>query len=42
MYVAYATGKQLSVVAKTFLEFLQKESKACPVFRVLRAIRASQ
>lgn len=26
-YVAYATGKQLSVVAKTFLEFLQKESK---------------
>lgn len=27
-YVAYATGKQLSVVARAFLEFLQKESKA--------------
>ena len=26
-YVAYSTGKQLSVVAKAFLEFLQKESK---------------
>jgi LysR family transcriptional regulator, low CO2-responsive transcriptional regulator len=26
-YVAYSNGKQLSVVAKTFLEFLQKESK---------------
>jgi DNA-binding transcriptional LysR family regulator len=26
-YVAYSTGKQLSVVAKTFLEFLQQESK---------------
>ena len=26
-YVAYSTGKQLSVVARTFLEFLQKESK---------------
>jgi DNA-binding transcriptional LysR family regulator len=27
-YVAHAKGKQLSVVAQTFLEFLQKESKA--------------
>jgi DNA-binding transcriptional LysR family regulator len=26
-YVAYSKGKQLSVVAKTFLEFLQQESK---------------
>lgn len=26
-YVAYSKGKQLSVVARTFLEFLQKESK---------------
>ena len=26
-YVAYPSGKQLSVVARTFLEFLQKESK---------------
>lgn len=26
-YVAYSSGKQLSVVARTFLEFLQKESK---------------
>lgn len=26
-YVAYSTGKQLSVVARTFLEFLQQESK---------------
>jgi len=26
-YVAHSTGKQLSVVARTFLEFLQKESK---------------
>jgi len=26
-YVAHASGKQLSVVARTFLEFLQKESK---------------